>query len=231
MLDPGVATLLGALVGGAASLFGTVLVQHSASRSSRRAHEELIAATAILIQDDFYHFQSTIARAIDRWGWWDDLWVLPLQASIDDRKAVWAALSDRAPVDASLAVSACFTYVKQHAEDLYLDQSERSISATNIVADAQGWMDYLRQRRKAAHADRAAPTDADFEMMRLTFALLEVGRGLLSQKAKRPITTFANSSVLKNLNFPGGLADLLEKKAAAKDEIPNEEPFSSTMES
>jgi hypothetical protein len=91
-LDQGWAALLGAFVGGLATLGGTMLTGWSSTRAARRDHDDLVSATALLIQDDFLHYQATLARALDVGVWWDTSRLLPPQSNVDDRKMVWAAL-------------------------------------------------------------------------------------------------------------------------------------------
>ena len=66
-LDPGVAALLGALVGGVASLFATAVTLWGSKITARRKERGVVAAAALLVQDDFIHSQVTLARALDRY--------------------------------------------------------------------------------------------------------------------------------------------------------------------
>lgn len=92
-LDQGLAALLGALVGGAASLAGTWLTGWQAQRQASDADTDKTRAAAILLQDDFYHYQATLARALDNCQWWDASRLLPDEATIKDVKRVYAGLS------------------------------------------------------------------------------------------------------------------------------------------
>jgi hypothetical protein len=90
-LDQGWAALIGALVGGLAALGATLLTGWAANRQAAEQQRGLNRAAAILLQDDFWHFQATLARALDTSCWWSMGQFLPPQATIDDRKTVWAA--------------------------------------------------------------------------------------------------------------------------------------------
>jgi hypothetical protein len=123
-------------------------------------------ATAILMQEDFWHFQSMLARAIDRCTWWLPSEFLPAQATVDDRKTVFAALPD---------------------ED------------TNIVAAAQGRVDYLISCRNAVPGDMAPLDQATTRTLQMTFNYRENGRRALAKLARRRATAFSESHVLAQL--------------------------------
>jgi hypothetical protein len=176
-LDQGWAALLGAIVGGAATLAGTVLTGYLTGRAAKKRERALLAATALLVQDDFWHFQATLARAIDRSQWWDLAEMLKQQATIEDRKAVWAALPTTAE--------------------------------TNDVAAAQGWMDYLNQRRKALPAGAPTLGKDDLETIKMTFCLLEQGRRALAELAGRAASGFQDSRVLRQLTNRQQIVELL----------------------
>jgi hypothetical protein len=91
-LDQGWAALLGALVGGAFTFLGTYATWRKDARASQRKENALNSATALLIQDDFLHYQATLARALDGTCWWDPTQLLAQQATVEDRKRVWAVL-------------------------------------------------------------------------------------------------------------------------------------------
>jgi hypothetical protein len=91
-LDQGWAALLGAVVGGLFTLGGTLITGRISARAAKREHDDVVAATALLMQDDFLHYQATLARALDVGVWWDASRLLPPQSNVDDRKMVWAAL-------------------------------------------------------------------------------------------------------------------------------------------
>lgn len=185
---------MGAFVGGGATLLGSLLTGRQSSQSAKEAHDDLVAATALLMQDDLYHFQVSIARGIDRCGWWADAEVLAQQSTVEDRKTVWAALPDK-PLDAETA-GECLPYITDMPGDL---RSRAPISLTNVVADAQGWMDYLRQRRDAKTKRHEAPTASDLAIMKRTFALLDVARRSLQEIARRPATDFSASRIFSDL--------------------------------
>jgi hypothetical protein len=88
------AGLAGAAIGGWFTLRGTIV----ASRADRqRADDEALSqasSAAILMQDDFLHYQVTLARSLDRCTWWRRSELLPTQATIADRKTVWTKLND-----------------------------------------------------------------------------------------------------------------------------------------
>lgn len=92
------AGLLGAVIGAGAGGYFTLRVQRTTDRFQRETAADekrrLAAATALLIQDDFLHYQATLARALDRWTWWRPEELLAPQATIEDRKIVWASLDD-----------------------------------------------------------------------------------------------------------------------------------------
>jgi hypothetical protein len=90
-LDQGWAALLGAVVGGLFTLGGTLITGRVAAHSAAVKDRALTSATALLMQDDFLHFQATLARSLDRGCWWDAAELLGKQTSVDDRKTVWAA--------------------------------------------------------------------------------------------------------------------------------------------
>jgi hypothetical protein len=100
----------GAVVGGSFTLFAQITNDRNQAKTARQAAEDQAAATAILLQDDFWHYQAMLARALDRCTWWKPSELPPAQATIDDRKTIFAALPDE---------------------------------QTNLVAAAQGWIDYL----------------------------------------------------------------------------------------
>jgi hypothetical protein len=59
------ADLVGAAIGGGFTLLGQLVDDHSKRRKDEQnAHNEAVA-TALLIQDDFLHYQATLARALD----------------------------------------------------------------------------------------------------------------------------------------------------------------------
>lgn len=182
------AGIIGAVVGGLATLAATWLTGHQSRTAAARAGDDLTAATALMMQDDFYHHQATLARALDRRDWWDAREVLKQQTSVKDRKVVWAALKDK-PITDLIAPYDCLTYLDEHADGFRSTQT----SVTNAVADAQGWMDYLIQRRALNAEDHAR--GADIDLMRRTFALLDVGRRALQELARRPATDFSQSGL------------------------------------
>jgi len=93
-LDQGWAALLGALVGGGASFAATWFTLRKQDAAAKQRQADLDAATALLIQDDFLHYQATLAYALDTGNWWDQARLLKQQATVKDRKRVWAALTD-----------------------------------------------------------------------------------------------------------------------------------------
>lgn len=62
--------LVGVVAGGGV----TYLAQRTGDKAQRRSKErderKLVSATALLIQDDFLHYQSTLARSLDECRWW-----------------------------------------------------------------------------------------------------------------------------------------------------------------
>ena len=190
-----IAGLVGAVIGGLASFGGTWYNAQSVSKAAEQSQAALVSATALLMQDDFYHFQVTLARALDRWGWWEQSEVLPQQSSVADRKTVWAALPD-SPIEIE---SRTLEYVKNSGAFQAPD------TVTNAVADAQGWIDYLTQLRKATDGD---PLPSDFDTIKWCFALLDVGRQSLQRLAKREATDFSKSHVFESLRFHS-VAELL----------------------
>ena len=207
-MDAGLAAVLGAAVGGLCTLGAGVLTMSSASRSAAKAQDSLIAATALLMQDDFRHFQVTLAVALDRCDWWTDAELLAQQTGVDDRKLVWAALFDQRSarkVESVASGTECLAY---------LQSSDNPRSApttiTNAVADAQGWMDYLMQRR-GLMGDKP-PTETDIRTMKWTFSLLDVGRRSLETKANRPVTEFLQRDISDILTTCHTVADLLGRQ-------------------
>jgi hypothetical protein len=93
-LDQGVAALLGAGVGGAASLLATWWTGRQANRQAERTDRQMTGAAAILLQDDFYHYQATLAHVLDDGCWWDPARLLSDEASTKDVKRCLATLKD-----------------------------------------------------------------------------------------------------------------------------------------
>ncbi|MGH9075885.1 MAG: hypothetical protein ACRDY0_00250 [Acidimicrobiales bacterium] len=205
MLDPGWSGVIGALVGGGASLGGTVLTGSINGRTARAAQGEMVAANALLMQDDFYHFQVTIARALDRCGWWSEAELLPQQASVSDRKTVWAALPNT-PLRGPPLTGECLAYLTSQSEDFGLQAPN---TVTNAVADAQGWLDYLTQRHKVAAPHGQALSD--FQTMKWVFALLDVSRRSLQVLARRSATDFSHSHIFDSLDNCHSVADLFAR--------------------
>ncbi len=173
------AGLLGALIGGLATLSAQALNNWYQGRSAARAGKDAVAATALLMQDDFLHYQATLARSIDRCTWWEKSWLSKAQATIDDRRTVWAALPDK---------------------------------KTNVVADAQGWMDYLIAcRRGRERGDGPGLTATELETMKMTFRDLERGRKALGTLARRDATSFGKAHVLQDLSQCHTVAELLDR--------------------
>lgn len=210
MLDPGLTALLGAVVGSLGTLGASWITGWNSRQLSKKDRRELVEATALLMQDDFYHFQVTLARALDRPGWWIKEELLEQQASVSDRKTIWAALPDKS-IEEVLKPSASLTYLTNEPTRF---RPKGPITITNAVADAQGWMDYLTQRRKAAGSD--LPTSSDFETMKWSFALLDVGRTLLASLANRPATDFSQSHVVSKT-----VAVLLGSEGSKKSDVPS----------
>jgi hypothetical protein len=84
----------GAIVGGAATVFGQSMNDQAQKKKSAADSLQLAAATALLIQDDYLHYEATLARSLDRWTWWKPAELLDAQASTADRKTVWGKLDD-----------------------------------------------------------------------------------------------------------------------------------------
>jgi hypothetical protein len=208
MIDPGLAALAGAFVGGAASLGATLLTGRANSRSAEKTEKKLVAATALLMQDDFYHFQVTLARALDRCGWWTAAEVLPQQTTVADRKTVWAALPDTEPS----TTSECFAYILKRSGQF---QSQAPSTITNAVADAQGWMDYLALHRAGVGVAADDPTQAEFDTMKWAFSLLDIGRRELQTLAHREATDFSKSHVFDAFKTCRSVADLLRKDCSS----------------
>ena len=172
------AGIIGALVGGCATLAATWLTGYQSRQSTAKAQTDLIAATALMMQDDFYHYEATLARALDRCNWWLDQEVLKQQTSLKDRKLVWAALP-KEPIGRAIAGTECFEYLSARAKDI----RAKTTTFTNAVADAQGWIDYLDQRRMCVKP--AAATRSDVDLMRRTLAQLDVGRTAIRWRSHR----------------------------------------------
>lgn len=204
--------IIGALVGGLATLAATWLTGHQSRQASNRSNKELIAATALMMQDDFYHYQATLARAIDRCDWWHQGELLEQQTSISDRKLVWAALSHDAIVTVARGAD-CLLYLQSRSTDFDVPDT-----VTNTVADAQGWMDYLKGRRHVAGHGPA--TRSDIDVMKWTFALLDVARRALQTTASRPPTDFSRSHLFGagGLVHAASVRDLLNRDCLAPQE-------------
>ena len=84
----------GAVIGGACTLSAQIVNDRFQRDAAKKTAANQAAASAILMQDDFWSYQATLARALDRCAWWKPEELLPRQASIDDRKTVLVALRD-----------------------------------------------------------------------------------------------------------------------------------------
>ncbi len=84
----------GAVVGGSFALLAQITNDRNQAKTAKKAAEDQAAASAILLQDDFWHYQSMLARALDRCTWWKPSELASAQATIDDRKTILAALDD-----------------------------------------------------------------------------------------------------------------------------------------
>jgi len=91
-LDQGWAALLGAVAGGLFAFLATYVTLVKNGRAQRKRDRALDSATALVIQDDFLHYQATLAHALDDGCWWDPVQLLEPQATVKDRKRVWAVL-------------------------------------------------------------------------------------------------------------------------------------------
>lgn len=200
--------IIGALVGGLATLAATWLTGYQSRQASNRSNKELIAATALMMQDDFYHYQATLARAIDRCDWWHQGELLEQQTSITDRKLVWAALSHD-DITTVARGTECLVYLQSRSTDFDVPDT-----VTNTVADAQGWMDYLKGRRHVAGHEAAVQSDID--VMKWTFALLDVARRALQNTANRPPTDFRRSHLFGSggLVHSASVTELLDRDCA-----------------
>jgi hypothetical protein len=94
---------VGAVVGGGATYATQRTADAYRAREQERERRKLVSATALLIQDDFLHYQSTLARALDSRRWWLESRMLPTQATVEDRKVVWAELGDEDTLTAANA--------------------------------------------------------------------------------------------------------------------------------
>jgi hypothetical protein len=168
----------GAVVGGSFTLFGQITNDRNQAKTARQAAEDQAAATAILLQDDFWHYQAMLARALDRCTWWKPSELLPAQATIDDRKTIFAALPDE---------------------------------QTNLVAAAQGWIDYLIGTRQTMTDDLPALSQEFATTMQMTVSQLEQGRAALAKLARRPASAFSDSRVLDELDHCKTVEQLLSR--------------------
>ena len=192
--------LLGAAVGAVATLGTQGIASFIGLSQSRDQDRRQIEATALVNQDDFEHFQAMLLRALDRGRWWYSWEQSDPQATVDDRKTLWTALSDK---------------------------------PAECAANAQGWLDYLKGQRLAvcSNGTRGAPegqavappvttahrtrvehvpelTDAQAEIIRNTFILLEKARYAISLLTKRKFEPFAGLRVTATLEHHNSLADL-----------------------
>jgi hypothetical protein len=168
---------VGAVLGGGATYLTQRTSDRAQSRAKERDEKKPVSATALLIQDDFLHYQSRLARCLDGCRWWVDAEELPTQATVEDRKIVWAELGD---------------------------------DDTRCVADAQGWMDYLKGCRKMRGEQPVSLSKEDISLMRMVFRSLEQGRKALADLAHRKATRFEDSPVLKELKS-NSVEELLTK--------------------
>jgi hypothetical protein len=145
-----------------------------------------VAATALLLQDDFWHFQAMMARALDRSCWWDSAELPEQQATINDRKTVMAELPTRETN----------TVADAHGWMYYLIQRRNAIA------------------RETHNPQKGPPLveQTDVKTMELAFCLLDAGRKAVADLAKRPKTDFGKESrVLVQLKHPQRIIDLLNK--------------------
>jgi hypothetical protein len=170
---------VGVLVGGCFTLLGQLIANAFQGKAKKKEERRMAEATALLIQDDFLHYQSTLARSLDACRWWEGSWLLVRQAWVEDRRTVWIALN---------------------AEQ------------TRVVADAQGWMDYLIGRRREFSAPSAPALESiDVETMQQTFRYLDDGRRALAGLANCPATEFEGSPVMKQLERCKTVDELLAR--------------------
>jgi hypothetical protein len=179
--------LLGAFVGAVATLGTQGLASAVGWRRTRDLDRRQLDATALVNQDDFEHFQAMLLRALDRERWWYSWEQSDPQATIDDRKNLWAALPE------------------ERAE---------------CVANAQGWVDYLKGQRLAVCADGSSPAGAALAehpppltteqttLIRDTFERLEEARYAISLLTKRSFAPFEGLRVTTTLEHHDRLADL-----------------------
>lgn len=172
-MDQGWAALLGAFIGGGFALAGTLITLGKQANDAKKKEAALTSATALLILDDYLHYQATLARALDRKCWWDVAEMLPRQASIKDRKIVWAALPT--PEDTFLVAAA------QGWMD-YLTQRQHLVTTTEQAPfNVNG---------------------VDLGTMRETFCSLEHARETLAAFTRRAFMPFDHSRVLETLTTP-----------------------------
>jgi hypothetical protein len=161
-----VGALMGAAVGGfatykaavrGAELSGEAQRQQADAEAQRRAE-----ASALLMQDDFLHYQVTLARSLDVCRWWTPAQQLPGQATFDDRKTVWAQLNG----DSTTVVAGAQGWM-------------------DYLMNTRGL-----QPAPAAGQDAPELSPAIVRTMRDTFRLLDTGRQALATLTHRDYVTF-----------------------------------------
>ncbi len=169
-IDPGLAALLGAIVGGLASLAGTWLTGRQSSNAAKKQDQALAAASALLLQDDFWHYQATLARALDAHRWWDPAEQSKPQATINDRKTVLAKLVTATDTNNVADAQGWMDYLTQRCKTLVATQK---LNDEDVVTMKLTFC--LLERGRKALADLAGRTATDFRKSRVLEQLDDKG--------------------------------------------------------
>jgi len=220
--------LLGAVVGAGATLGAQGLATVLGLRQSREQGRRQRDATALVNQDDFEHFQAMLLRALDRGRWWYSWEQSDPQATVDDRKTLWAAL-DPKPGECAANAQGWVDYLK--AQRLAVctpgprptTSGEPTNAPSTATVPSQRRTRRLRVQRELAqrvsaasrtHADTTHAehmprlTEPQATLIRNTFMLLEKARYAISLKTKRDFAAFAGLRVTATLEHHNSLDDL-----------------------
>ena len=154
---------MGAVVGGSFALLAQIANDRNQAKIAKEAAKDNAAAAAILLQDDFWHYQAMLARALDRCTWWKQAELASAQATTDDRKTILAALD----VEQTNTVANAQGWVD------YLISTRKTIDgdlpplSDNFAATMQRTFSQLEQGRGALAelAQREAPPFSDSRVL------------------------------------------------------------------
>jgi hypothetical protein len=191
-----IASAIGAVVGGGFALIGQLVSNRFQSSSAKADAKSHAAATALLMQDDFLHYQVTLARSLDRCSWWKTAELLPTQATIEDRKTVWAAI-----------------------------KANETTAAVASAQGWMDYLIGSRKLQPADQAGVPPPLTApDAKAMRDTFSRLEEAREALVDLAKRDFVAFGATFDMDQLGQCKDMATLLDEERCQPAPAPLVQP-------